>query len=614
MRARRAYVKGYVRAVTLLVALLVAGSFSAHAWNYRYDSAYDVGIWTNNGADRFRYWYGVTAWEQCASYGGWQMLGYYGWSPVSRGDSNPANFIGNGAYRNLANGWLFAYASSGDYSAWQRAADGRVRFSYAYNSGQWNDVYTATNTWAVLGAAGMSSKFIGDGVYRNVGNGWFFGYYAGGDAGYWKRAADGSMRLAYSYSAGQWNDVYTPTNSWAVVGTGGMGPGFIGNGAYWNVGNGWLFGYSVGGDYSGWKIASSGQTRFSYSFGTGLWWDYTVNGWGRLGLGGMNALFLGDGQWHQFGTNELFSYDGSFYYWATGANVCYAYDYSGQQWWKRSGSTPTWQVLDSGYQNVDVRYIGSSRYVESYLRADPGTSSQVVGGKDIVYDVWQPSATSYNWGSEVTSWAIYRPGSDNRWSGGPLNVVWCQRTDWNIGIAEYTIDDVIVFEQVMGADSHNNYTPGIGFGKMVDWLGIVRDYYGKQINNVAFAAHGYTDGSGIELGEWITTSNYYATTNYNNFIRWGSFMAAGGQILSYHCDIAQGTGATMLNDIATWTHCAVFAHSSTVDVYSSSVDGSKPQPDDNVWNHNYKNVYFGPDFDYSSTGFWNPQRLFLSGY
>jgi hypothetical protein len=343
------------RVLALLVALLLAGSFNAHAtWNYTYNSVYDVGIWANNGIARFRYWYGVTAWEQYAQWGGWQMLGNYGWSPAARNDATPANFIGDGTYRNMGNGWLFAYGASGDYSAWMRAADGKVRFSYAFSTGQWNDAYT--NSWAVLGAAGMNSAFVGDGAYRNIGNGWIFGYYAGGDAGYWKRASDSVMRFAYSFSAGQWNDVYTPTNSWAVVGTSGVGPSFIGNGAYWNVGNGWLFAYASSGDYDGWKLASSGQMRFSYAFGTGQWWDIGSYGsWNTLGDTTMSAAFVGDGAWHTVSSDWAFSYDnvgdtGTWRRQADGSNR-FQYVYGPGIWlswsaynlgvWNMVGPTPT---------------------------------------------------------------------------------------------------------------------------------------------------------------------------------------------------------------------------------------------------------------------------------
>jgi hypothetical protein len=309
MRAKDGSVKGLLGAATLFFVLLVAGSFSAHAWNYRYDSAWDVGIWTNNGIDRFRYWYGVTAWQQYSQWGGWQTLGNYGWSPVARNDANPANFIGDGTYRNLTNGWWFAYGASGDYSAWKRNADGKVRFSYAYGTGLWNDSYTPTNTWAPVGTGHMSSTFIGDGTYRNVGNGWIFGYYAGGDASYWKRAADGLVRFAYSYGVGQWNDVYSPTNAWAVVGTGGIGPAFIGDGVYRDVGNGWLFAYCTSGDYSAWKLAATGKTRFAYDYRSGLWlFTGDSGGWYNLVSAPLSPSFVGDAQWHNLTTGWAFKF------------------------------------------------------------------------------------------------------------------------------------------------------------------------------------------------------------------------------------------------------------------------------------------------------------------
>lgn len=222
--------------------------------------------------------------------------------------------------------------------------------------------------------------------------------------------------------------------------------------------------------------------------------------------------------------------------------------------------------------------------MESSLRPDEGTGAPA-GYKDIVYDVYQPSAGSFNWGSKVANWRIYRPGSDNAWSGGNLNVVFCNtidpntgtNTDHNVGAAEYTVEDTIVFK----ADMENS-----GLSNIVNWMTFVRDYYGKQISNVGFAAHGNT--TGWEIGSWVDTSNY--TTYQAVFTRWGSLMTADGQILSYHCNVGQA--ATMLNAIASWTGCDIFANTDETMFWYYQVNSAVSGRNDSIWNHNFRNVYF----------------------
>jgi hypothetical protein len=463
MTAERGSIKSYVGAVTLFFVLLVAGSFSAHAWNYRYDSAWDVGIWTNNGIDRFRYWYGVTAWEQCSQWGGWKMLGNYGWSPVARYDANPANFIGDGTYRNLTNGWWFAYAASGNYSAWKRNADGKVRFSYAYGTGQWNDVYTPTNSWAPIGTGNMSSTFIGDGTYRNVGNGWIFGYYAGGDASYWKRAADGVMRFAYSYIAGQWNDVYHPTPStdiWAGVGTGSIGPAFIGDGAYRYVGNGWLFAYSASGDYCGWQSTAFGYALFSYSFGAGQWFDLGfTNTWSVLSDTAVSPAFVGDGASRDLG-------NGWSYRWVMDASDPQQPRTYG--FWHNNNPQ---ELAEFWYDYSTGEWLSQGAYAGFYVLAGSGLSADFVGD-----GAWHGVGTTW---ANGTTWYYKYSGSD-----------WGTWYNNNLGFAQFAY----------AYDTGQWYEQGIYGGRQQLSYGFV---------SPDFVGNGYWHDIGTTGNDWSSYSWQY---------------------------------------------------------------------------------------------------------
>lgn len=170
--------------------------------------------------------------------------------------------------------------------------------------------------------------------------------------------------------------------------------------------------------------------------------------------------------------------------------------------------------------------------------------------------------------------------------------MYCHDQDSNIGYAEYTVEDVIVFKYDMGS---------CGLEKLVDALSYVRDYYHKPISTVGLFAHGLE--TGCYIGEWIDTANY---TNYQAlFERWSTYMSADGQILSYHCLV--GNAVTMLNQIASWTGCEIYAHDHVgwTGVIHLSND---PLAFGFVWNHNMRNVRWrrdeagtlDPGFEYMS--------------
>lgn len=471
--------------------------------------------------------------------------------------------FGDGAWHPVGGTWTYQYRSSTQAGLWKDGA--YLRLAYNYGTGQW--FHYRNTTGATLGGLSGPTEFIGDGNWYALASGWSYKYAATCDTGYWKD--QGVSRFAYGYGAGQW---YHVRRTWTKLGATGISPYFIGTTTYVNIGNGWYYRYASGCDTGYWKDASNHQ--FGYSYRWGEWWDYIGSIWGRLGLTASSEQFIADGQNRQFSTSDYFRYAGSYYYWRTGSVDYYRYGYATGTWeaYQTSGS---WVQIDSSGSEVDVRYIGDHKYVARGRYADSGTDAPA-GYYNIYYKVWLAGVTSHSWTS-LTTWTIHRPGADNKWSGGRLNVMWCHSPDHNYGVSEWTIEDTIVFKYDMTA---------IGLSSMIDWLSYVRDYFRANISTVGFSAHG--NSTGWQIGEWIDTSNY--ASHQADFQRWGTYMTADGQIVSYHC--SSGYATTMLNQIATWTGCEIYAHQHTVYVYSYKVDTSAPDDDSSVWNHNRRDFRF----------------------
>jgi len=333
-----------------------------------------------------------------------------------------------------------------------------------------------------------------------------------------------------------------------------------------------------------------------------------------MGLGALaTAAFIGDGSWHTFDTSNMtggdylgytadadFRYYGEGYYWECGGWWCYKFEYGAGytgSWYWYSGAEWINLTYFPGVENADVRYHGGGIFIDGGLKYDHGTNGPA-DARNLGYNVWYLGGGGRSW---VTEWRINRPGSDNQWSGGDLNVVWCHN-DYNKAYQEYTIDDAVVFVQDMDA---------IGLDTMVDWLTLVRDYFRKQVSNVAFKAPG--SPTGWAIGSWITTSNYVSYKS--TFVRWGGLMTGDGQIISYHSNVGQAT--TMLNDIAILTGCDVFANTNVV-VTNWNWITSPEEENFAIWNYNYRNVRWrnldgsvDNYFEYTSTGSQNWHQLFV---
>ena len=530
-------------------------------WQYRYVSSIDGGYWLSSGVVRFSFDYDPGQWWHHGTT----------WTTLSGTGLLEGDWVGDGAWHNINNnGWSYRYITSISSGYWNTG--GATRFGYDYSAGQWWDCRTQ---WLKLGGSGISELFIGDGVWHSdLVNGWSYRYVTSISSGYWNTG--GATRFGYDYGAGQWWDCLT---QWLPLGGSGLSQAFIGDGV-WHSGlvSGWSYRYVTSISSGYWN--TGGATRFGYDYSAGQWWDYTGTGWGWLGPTAMSQVFVADGGLHQFTTNDWFQYTGTYYYWRAGNTEYYRYDYTNQKWQDYYSSA--WHDLNTSYEKSNVRYIGYHRFVESSLRPDSGTNAPS-GSKNITYDYYTVNDTAYGWLTHVT-WAIKNPGTDGIYSGGNLNVVFCNTIDPNTGQAtdfhqawgEYAIQDTIVFTDNM---------TGIGLTSMVDWLQIVHDYFRQNIYTVAFKAHG--NAQGWQIGSWIDVSNYDTSANIAQFQRWGTYMTTDGQILSYHCEVGQAD--TMLDAIAQWTGADVFANTHTVWTYFYYITSSN-QYDASVWNYNMRNL------------------------
>ena len=176
-----------------------------------------------------------------------------------------------------------------------------MRFAYSYSTGQWGDYAPAAIAWSLLGSAGLSSAFLGDGGWHTVGAGESYRYASGGDYSNW--LVNGNMRFAYSYGTGQWGDYAPAAGTWSLLGSAGLSSAFLGDGSWHTVWTGVSYRYTASGDYSNWLV--NGNMRFAYTYGTGQWADYApaADEWSLLGASGLSSAYLGDGAWHTLGND-----------------------------------------------------------------------------------------------------------------------------------------------------------------------------------------------------------------------------------------------------------------------------------------------------------------------
>jgi hypothetical protein len=381
-----------------MMMIMVSPALSATGWYNWFNSANNTMYWMYNGNWRLAYTYGAGQWWDCTQLGGtdnWNKLGSTG---------QASTFLGNasiGWYLPVGNGWNYGYDTRNDVGYWKHGDNATFRFAYGYTEGQWCD--QGYSAWNKIGGKGVSSTFIGDGSLHDVNNGWSYQYLVSGDSGYWMTSNNifsGKYRLAYFYPSGQWFDY---GDTWRALGSPGVDSAFIGNaaiGAYYYLDNGWYYGYNKDQDLAYWMNSTTpGTFRFAYCYYFAQWFDsghgaHGVAGWDKLGTAGISSAFIGDGSFHNVGTNDAWSYlyrsseDKSLWREYTGVTRL-AYEYTVGQWWDY-GATG-WNTLGGSGQNSD--FIGNRSMWSIGL---PSTFDPSFGSGDSWFYSWTfDSLSSY---------------------------------------------------------------------------------------------------------------------------------------------------------------------------------------------------------------------------
>jgi hypothetical protein len=557
IQVRRVLVFGFFLALIATIAL-------AQSWNCRLVG--NIGYWSWGSADRFRYDYGAGQWWDNTSFGGWQKLGTVGASaPVhdSMTGSDP-NFIGNGAWHNVGTGLSYKYFSSGGYSNW--LVNGSMRFAYTYSNGQWADYSSGANAWSLLGYASVSSAFLGDGAWHNVGTGLSYKYFSGGDYSNW--LVNGNMRFAYTYNNGWWADYSSGANTWSLVGPAGLSSAFLGDGGWHTVGTGVSYKYFSSGDYSNWLV--NGNMRFAYTYGNGLWADYSsgANTWSLVGSAGVASAFLGDGAWHNVGTGLSYKYfsSGDYSNWLVSGRLRFAYTYGTGLWADYSSATKTWSVLGAPGLSSAFLGDGSPHMLDttwSYTYSGTtGTWTNATLGRDLfTYNYgsgqWQNQGSDLTWenlGPTGLSSAFLGDGSphplDSAWSyvfSGTTGT-WTNATlgrglfEYNYGDGQWRDQGTTDGFQALGPSGLSASFIGDGAPHTLD---------GTWTYQFIGGVGQWTDSADFGLGRALTVFEYDYTTG-----QWRDQGASGGfQLLG-----PSGLSASFVGDGAphtldsTWTY------------------------------------------------------------
>ena len=353
------------------------------------------------------------------------------------------------------------YQDVGNYGYWRWGSTDRFR--YDYGAHQWWDI-GMYGVWRTLGASGWSAAaqhsandpmFVGNGGWHDVGTGLSYRYASAGDYSNW--LINGNMRFAYTYGTGQWADYYWGTNTWSLLGPSGISSTFLGDGAWHTLGGtGFRYRYERSGDYDNWLV--NGAMRFAYTYGNGLWADYSsgANTWSVVGSGGLSSSFLGDGGWHTVGTGLSYRYasSGDSSNWQVNGALRFAYTYGAGQWadygantWCNLGPTRVSSAFlgDGGWHTLDS--IWSYEFLNGYGYLRGSVSTWVPGQSGGGY--WGSSPTQFTCNYTTQVLGLYDSGSTSSvfvydFNGGSsYSSKW---TDWNYSTSSRSeISAAIVF-------------------------------------------------------------------------------------------------------------------------------------------------------------------------
>ena len=307
-------------------------------WSYMYISSIDCGYWKNGNGPRLAYGYNGGQWWDTGIVGGtWQTLAS-GLTP---------DFLGDGAYHDLNNGWSYMYLASVDYAYWKNGST--ERFAYGCTAGQWWD-YGMTG-WSTLGPAGLSASFLGDGSSHTLDSLWSYSFSGG--IGYWNNTSLNLSQFKYDYGTGQWQDE-GKIGGWSTLGPAGLSASFLGDGSSHTLDSLWSYTFSSGISY--WTNTALNLSLFKYDYGTGAWYDQGKYG-GWVSLGAAGSSFVGDGSSLTLYGKWSYNFSGGVGFWTnTSLNLAqFKYDYGTGQWYDE-GKTGGWATL--GPVGLSASFLG----------------------------------------------------------------------------------------------------------------------------------------------------------------------------------------------------------------------------------------------------------------
>jgi len=249
-------------------------------WAYAYDISVDSGYFKIGEARRFSYGYGPSQWFHTGN------INTY-WGALSGENCPTTDFIGDGGWYDLGNGWNYQHV--GGDSGYFKIGDA-LQFSYFYVQSQWFHT-TIHSDWIALSGTGLSAQFIGDGQWYNLGlsNAWWYHYDLGGRCGYWSRSADPndyvSQRFYYSYTFGLWQHKGNYGDFNHLGKEGWWDPTFLGDGNnHWVDGNdNWEYMYYYSDDQALWTPGRTAWgNQYQYNYVPGEWWKSDSAGVHRI--------------------------------------------------------------------------------------------------------------------------------------------------------------------------------------------------------------------------------------------------------------------------------------------------------------------------------------------
>jgi len=216
-------------------------------------------------------------------------------------------------------------------------------------------------TWLLISTALTLALAVGPVVQQEADAAWLENESGGYHNYYWNSLSNPKLR--YNLTNHQWwhYGAHDATHWYAISATERPST-FIGNGSWHNLGNGFSYQYATATDIGWFKDGS--DYRFRYKYSPGLWestWNPAPGGpysWQVLGVVGLSAAFVGNGDWADLGNGFTYRYTtaddiGCF---KDGAYERFRYLYATRQW-ENTANSVSWQTL--GNAGLSAAFLGS---------------------------------------------------------------------------------------------------------------------------------------------------------------------------------------------------------------------------------------------------------------